>query len=337
MRILFISSTRVGDAILSTGLLDRLIGENPGASITIACGPAAAPLFEAVPGLERIIVLDKMVLSLHWLMLWALCGRHVWDILVDLRNSAMFFLLPARKRYKLTRSRQSEHRVTQLARTLGLADNPPPPRLWLTDKHVDEARRLIPDGPPVLAVGPTANWPAKTWRLEYFVELIERLTLPDGILPEGRVAVFARDDQRPMALRLIDAIPKEKRVDLMGRVDLLIAFACLGRSAFFVGNDSGLMHLAAAAGVPTLGLFGPSPETHYAPWGPLCAVARASVPYDEIFPADFDHRDSGTLMDSLSVGAAEEAARNLWRLAEKQAARARPLSPPRLSPAIPAA
>ena len=154
MRILFISSTRVGDAILSTGLLDRLIGENPGASITIACGPAAAPLFEAVPGLERIIVLDKMVLSLHWLMLWALCGRHVWDILVDLRNSAMFFLLPARKRHKLTRSRQPEHRVTQLARTLGLADNPPPPRLWLADKHVDEARRLVPDGPPVLAVGP---------------------------------------------------------------------------------------------------------------------------------------------------------------------------------------
>ncbi|MDP7214920.1 MAG: glycosyltransferase family 9 protein [Rhodospirillales bacterium] len=320
MRILFISSTRVGDAILSTGLLDHLIRGNPGASVTIACGPAAAPLFEAVPGLERIIVLDKMVFSLHWLMLWALCGWHIWDIMVDLRNSSMYFLLPARERHKLARSPQPEHRVKQLARTLDLADNPPNPRLWLADRHMEEARRLIPDGPPVLAVGPTANWPAKTWRLEYFIELIERLTRPDGILPQGRVAVFARDDQRPMALRLTDAIPKEKCIDMMGRADLLIALACLNRSAFFVGNDSGLMHLAAAAGVPTLGLFGPSPETHYAPWGPLCAVARGSVPYDEIFPADFDHLDSGTLMDSLSVGAAEEAARNLWRLARERAA-----------------
>ena len=67
-------------------------------------------MFEAVPGLERIIVLDKMVFSLHWLMLWALCGWHIWDIMVDLRNSSMYFLLPARERHKLARSPQPEHR-----------------------------------------------------------------------------------------------------------------------------------------------------------------------------------------------------------------------------------
>ena len=65
MRILFVSSTRVGDAVLSTGLLDHLIDTHPGARITVACGPAAADLFRAVPGLERIIALEKMVGSLH--------------------------------------------------------------------------------------------------------------------------------------------------------------------------------------------------------------------------------------------------------------------------------
>ena len=52
MRILFITSTRIGDAILSTGLLNHLIVQQPNAKITIACGGAAATLFKEVPGLE---------------------------------------------------------------------------------------------------------------------------------------------------------------------------------------------------------------------------------------------------------------------------------------------
>ncbi len=63
-------------------------------------------------------------------------------------------------------------------------------------------------------------------------------------------------------------------IDLVGKVDLLTAYACLKRARLFVGNDSGLMHLAAAAGAPTLGLFGPSDERLYAPWGPRARVLR---------------------------------------------------------------
>ncbi|MBD3668264.1 MAG: glycosyltransferase family 9 protein, partial [Kangiella sp.] len=76
--ILFVTATRIGDAVLSTGILGRLIADNPGARITVACGRAAAPLFEAVPGLERIIVLDKKRWSLHWLGLWSQCFRRMW-------------------------------------------------------------------------------------------------------------------------------------------------------------------------------------------------------------------------------------------------------------------
>ena len=316
-RILFISSTRVGDAILSTGLLDRLIADMPEARVTIACGPAAAPLFEAVPNLERIIVLDKMAFSMHWPMLWSACIGRYWNVLVDLRNSPMYYVLAAGKRWRIGRSRDGIHRIRQLANVIGLADDPPAPRLWVGGNHLEAARNHIPDGPPVLAVGPTANWRAKTWPVERFTELIGRLCAEDGILPHARVAVMGRDDERPMALGLIDAIPPERRIDLVGRLDLLDAFASLGRCAFYVGNDSGLMHLAAASGIPTLGLFGPSPEKHYAPWGPLCDVARTSVPYEEIFPPGFNHRASGTLMESLSVEAAEEAAQGLWKRARQ--------------------
>ena len=319
MRILFITATRVGDAVLSTGLLDHLIRESPDARVTVACGPMAAPLFEAVPNLERIIVLEKQAFSLHWVRLWAACVGRYWDVLIDLRNSPMPYLLAAGARRR-GGGRQPVHRVRQLAAVVGLEADPPAPRLWVAEKHQDKARALIADGPPVLAVGPTANWEAKMWGAGNFTQLVGRLCAADGILPGARVAVFGHAAERPAASGLIDAIPPERCIDLVGQGDLLAVFACLRRCAFYVGNDSGLMHMAAASGVPTLGLFGPSDAGRYAPWGPLTAVARTAVPYEELVGApDFDHRATASLMDSLSVDAAEAAARALWRRCQGEA------------------
>ncbi len=312
MNILFISSTRVGDAVLSTGILDHLIRNHPDALITVACGPAAAPLFDAVPGLERLIVLDKMVFSLHWLGLWTACAGRRWDVLVDLRNAPIAWLLMTKRRHRFVRRQTGEHRVRQLATVLDQGSAPPAPVLWLGDDHRRAAGEMIPDGPPVLAIAPTANWRAKIWPAERFAELARRMTAGDGVLPGGRIAVFGGADERPLVMGVLDAIPADQCIDLVGRPDLLTVSACLGRCALYVGNDSGLMHVAAASGVPTLGLFGPSPESVYAPWGPLTAFVRTEKSYAEIFPPAFDHRNSGTLMEGLSVDAAEEAARTLW-------------------------
>ena len=313
MRILFISSTRVGDAVLSTGLLAHLIDSHPGAKITVACGPAAADLFAAVPGLERIIVLEKMVMSLHWARLWALCAGRLWDLVVDLRNAPLSYILPAKRQRHLRRSRNTEHRLIGLARILGLESQPPAPRLWTTPDHDARARAMIPDGPPVLAAGPTANWRAKTWRAESFAELCLRVTAPDGLLPGGRIALFGRDDERPQVVSLIEALPADRCIDLIGRTGLLDIYACLNRCQAYVGNDSGLMHIAAAAGVPTLGLFGPSREELYAPWGPKCAAVRTPESFDTIHPEGFNHVTSDSLMDSLTVDRVEGALAELWR------------------------
>ncbi|WNJ99247.1 glycosyltransferase family 9 protein [Thalassospiraceae bacterium LMO-JJ14] len=320
MYALFVTSTRVGDAILSTGVLSRLMDENPGLRVTVACGPAAASLFEAVPGLERIIVLDKMLGSLHWAYLWAQTVRRRWDILVDLRNAPVTYLIGADKRYRIVRSRGGGHRIRTLAAVIGADKNPPAPKIWLDETRRAAAKWLIPDGGPVLAIGPTANWRGKQWRGQSFAELISRLAAPDGILPGARVAIFGRDDERPMALPVIESVPQDRLLDLVGRIDLLTVYACMERAALFIGNDSGLMHLAAASGIPTLGLFGPSPADQYAPWGPLCDHVQASLGFDEIFPEDFDHRNTDTLMDSLSVDQAEEAAKELWARAREAAA-----------------
>jgi ADP-heptose:LPS heptosyltransferase len=179
---------------------------------------------------------------------------------------------------------------------------------------------VIPTGAPVLAIGPAANWRGKQWRAERFAELAQRLTAPDGPLPTARVAVFAAAHERKQASPLLTAIPPDRVIDLVGRTDLLTAAAALRRCSLFIGNDTGLMHIAAAVGTPTLGLFGPSPVAQYAPRGRCTAVAETSLPRESLFPPGFDHRTTDTLMDSLSVDAAEAAARQLWLRAESAAA-----------------
>jgi ADP-heptose:LPS heptosyltransferase len=95
----------------------------------------------------------------------------------------------------------------------------------------------------------------------------------------------------------------------------------LRRCALFVGNDSGLMHLAAASGIATLGLFGPSYEHRYAPWGARTAYVRTVESCDELVTAPgFDHRNTDTLMDGLGVAAAVAAAEALWRRCHGEAA-----------------
>jgi len=307
MRILFVSATRIGDAVLSTGLLGHLTEAHPGARITIACGPAAAELFEAMPGLDHVIVLEKMVASLHWLRLWGLTVGKFWDMVVDLRSAPLTYLLAAKKQFHMHKHRHSGHRIRQLAGVMRLEDNPPLPRLWTAPKHDELAIQLIPDGEPVLAIGPVANWRAKTWRAGNFAELCRRVTAPDGLLPFGRIALFGAPEERPEAMNLIESIPPQQRIDLIGRIGLLDIHACLKRCAYYVGNDSGLTHIAAASGVPTLGLFGPSREELYGPCGKLAASVRTSESFDDIHPDHFNHKISDTLMDGLSVDHALEA------------------------------
>ena len=319
-RLLFVTSTRVGDAVLSCGLLSHLLDAKPGVRVTVACGPAAAGLFPAVPSLERVIVLEKKALSLHWLGLWSACAGRFWDTVVDLRNAPMTYVLAARRQYRMARSGHREHRVVRLARVLSLAGCPPAPKLWAADHDRAHAARLLPAGAPVLAVGPTANWIAKTWPAASFSELVARLTGPTGILPFARIAVFGHTDERPSVLPFIESIPVDRRIDLVGKLSLTEVVACLDRCAFYVGNDSGLMHMAAAVGLPTLGLFGPSDDRLYAPWGPLAAVCRTPQAYEEIFPPGFDPRATDTLMGTLTVDSVEAAAAALWRRVQGAAA-----------------
>jgi ADP-heptose:LPS heptosyltransferase len=162
-----------------------------------------------------------------------------------------------------------------LSQAIGL-DPPPLPVAWTNEADRALAASLIPAGHPVIGLGPTANWAGKVWPGERFVALFRAVS--EARLQGAGVAVFAGPgpEERRLAEPVLAALPGA--IDLVGRLSLPEAAACLARCALFIGNDSGLMHLSAAAGAPTLGLFGPSAAAEYAPAGSRTAIAVAPGP-----------------------------------------------------------
>lgn len=321
MRILFVTHNRIGDAVLSTGLLSWLAERHPGAAITVACGPAPASLFEAIPGVAQVHVMRKRRWAGHWFSLWRSCFGF-WDLIVDLRGSALAYCLPARARRVLRPARSERHRVAHLADLFEL-DPPPSPHLSTRPSDDAEAERRLPAGGPLLALGPTANWGGKQWPAGQFATLARELTQSGGLLPNARVAVFGAAGERAAAMPVLEALPSERRIDLVGALELPLAAACLKRADLYIGNDSGLMHMAAAVGVPTLGLFGPSREALYAPWGTRTAHVRTDRSFAEIrHHPDYDYRQSRSWMEDLPVERVVAAACNLLQAPDRGRAEA---------------
>ena len=302
-RILFITSNRLGDAVLSTGALDHILKTMPDARVTVACGPLPATLFEGYPALDRIIPFKKEKHHRHWLKLWAEVAGTRWDMVIDLRNSAVSRLIRARRRYIYgNHIDPTLHKVEQVAATLGLADEAPSPRLWFTPAQLAKAAEMIPPGDPVLGIGPTANWAGKTWAAENFVQVITAVTAAGGAIPNARVAIFAAPGEEAQAMKVFNALPADRRIDVIARADPGTVAAALARCALYVGHDSGLMHCAAAVGVPTVGLFGPSWPHLYAPWGAHTTWVGTPETFAELTAFDgYDPKTVGSLMGTLDA------------------------------------
>ncbi|MBW4090006.1 MAG: glycosyltransferase family 9 protein [Proteobacteria bacterium] len=286
MRILFIASNRVGDAVLSTGLLDHLIRCHPDARITVACGRPAVGVFARMPRCEHILVIDKRRWDLHWVSLWAWAAVRRWDLVVDIRGSALAYMVRARRRAVMRR--RPGHKIVQLAAVLGLSP-PPAPIAWIAPEDERRVASLLPPGRPLIALGPTANWAPKVWAPERFAAVFRALA--EGPLADAVPVVLGGPgrEERALAAPVLALLPDA--VDLCGGLSLAEAAACLRRARLFVGNDSGLMHLAAATGTATVGLFGPTEAAVYAPVGPravaVCAdgAAMADLAVEKVVAA----------------------------------------------------
>lgn len=131
-------------------------------------------------------------------------------------------------------------------------------------------RGLPDDDRPVVALAPGAVGPSKRWPVTYFADLARTLTA-DAV----SVWVLGSPAERPFAEEIVRAAGPHAH-DLTSK-DLRNAVIALRLASAAVSNDSGLVHVAAAIGTPTIGIFGPTSPWHWAPLNPLAAVIETKT------------------------------------------------------------
>ncbi len=138
--------------------------------------------------------------------------------------------------------------------------------IWTHREEDERAAKLlssvgIAQSEPVAVIHPFSAVPERSWPLEDFAELARRIrreTRCNPVVVGGPGDAAAFQDHRHL---FFDGV-----ADLVGKCGLRELMAILRRSALFVGNDSGIMHIAAAAGTPLVALFGPQSPVIFGPW-----------------------------------------------------------------------
>ncbi len=282
--ILFITWSRLGDALLSNGLLDHLARTVPNARITVACGAVAADLYRSAPGVAHVHVMHKGPRAAHWRALMKLVSLRRWEYVVDLRSSAIAYTLWAKHRYVFKAAAGDVHKSKQIADLMGLTP-PPPAFAWADEAAMEKAAALMPGG-PLIAVGPTANWGGKQWPVDRFAALLAEVTGVGGPFAGHKVLVLGGPGEEAHAAPVYEALGAQA-VDLVGKLSPSETFAALQHAKFFIGNDSGLMHMACAARLPVVALFGPSNEAVYGPYGVPHRIVRAKALREITSAADY--------------------------------------------------
>ncbi|MDB5421656.1 MAG: heptosyltransferase [Brevundimonas sp.] len=290
-KVLFVTSNRIGDCVISSGVIREISRQLPGAAITVACGRPPAPFFRSAPGVERVIILDKKKMAGHWVDLWKQVVGTRWDLVIDIRGSALSYLIPARRRVIYNRSWETGLRKVEMVSRLMGSATPLEPEIFFDDQARVDAAAVIDlqlasgAGPgPIIALAPIAHQPGKSWPADRWGQLVERLKAEPRFDGWRFMAVGGPGD-RPPATPALEAAG-ERGIDFVGKGDILASAAAIDRATLFVGNDSGLMHVSAAAGRPTLGLFGPTEWWLYGPWGPRTRMAASNETRGQFAPIE---------------------------------------------------
>jgi len=290
-RVLFVSPNRIGDSVIASGVVREINRQWPGARITVAAGGPPAPFFRSAPGVERIIVVNKGMWASHWFRLWAEVVKQPWDVVIDTRGSALGWLIRAGTRRIYNRSWETGvPKVEVVSRLMG-APHALEPELYIDDRARAEAAAVIEPqlaggaGPgPIIALAPIAHQKGKSWPADRWAALVEKLKAEPRFDGWRFMLVGGPGDHPPAAPAL--AAAGERGIDFVGKGDILASAAAISRSALFVGNDSGLMHVASAAGTPTLGLFGPTEWWLYGPRGPKTRTVASNETRGQFAPIE---------------------------------------------------
>jgi len=284
---LVIAPQWIGDAVMSEPLLARLAAR--GERLSVAALPWVAPVYRAMPQVDEVIELPFAHGRLDWsarkTIANGLQGR--FDSAYVLPNSIKSALIPFLARIPRRVGYRGEGRYGLLNARLPNPEGRPPmvafySALAQEDAPADERPRLAFDAATLAQasaasqVEPGAFWafapgaeygPAKCWPASHYAELARSLHAAHG-LP---VLLLGSGKEAALCESIAAMAPGACRV-LAGKTSLQDAMALIAAARGVVSNDSGLMHVAAAFGVPQVAAFGSTSPEHTPPLN-----ARAKV------------------------------------------------------------
>jgi heptosyltransferase-2 len=279
---LLIAPQWIGDAVMTEPLL-RVLAQR-GERLSVAAMPWVAPIYRAMPHVTEVIELPFPRGGLHWgarrnlARQWrgrferAYVGPNSWKsallpwmagipVRVGYHGEARLGLLNQR-----LPNPEKNHRGAMVAHYLALAqmqaDSSMQPKL---DLSLDLLKATLLNFDLKLGAyavfAPGAEYgPAKRWPAAYFAEVGLRTGLPVVLLGSAKEAALCDE----IVQRIHQERPKTAR-NLAGLTDLSQAMALIASSQAMLSNDSGLMHVAAAMGVPQVAVFGSSSPLHTPP------------------------------------------------------------------------
>lgn len=280
-RILVIKLAALGDFVQAFGPFAAIRAHHPGAHITLLTTPPYAPLARRSPWFDAVWEDGRPAwtsIGAVWRLVRRLRGAgfgRVYDLQTSARSSRYRRLLGRRVEWSgiapgashphANPGRDLLHTVERQREQLemaGVTDFPAPALDWLDD---DIGGLGLPARFALLVPGASPGRPGKRWPVESFAALAGGLGLP--------VAVVGGKAEASLAATIAAAAPG--CIDLTGRTSLVALGAVARRAAFAIGNDTGPTHLLAAAGCPTLALFGDDSDPALcAPRGQAVAVLR---------------------------------------------------------------
>jgi len=291
-KILYITMSNLGDALMALPAFDYLRRTFREARITVVAGPRTRVLFATHADVDRLLVFDKRAPLREKRQFFRQLQAEGFDVLIDLRNS--FFRWGLRARYKnpawvrmpswIEHSRHEHLYKTVVAvggrniskeEFLALDARRSPSFIRPEDRgHVEEllAQRGIPKGETFALVAPGARSDLKKWHISGYAQVIRELPAETG-LP----VVVIGDSGDRTAIEQVVRESGGRAVSLIGQTDFGQLAALLLRSRFVICNDSGILHLAGYLGVPVIGIYGPSNERRYGPWSAQSLVVRKHV------------------------------------------------------------
>jgi heptosyltransferase-2 len=301
-RILIVAPSWVGDAILSEPLIALVREPYEEPAIDVLAAPWCAPVFARMRGVRRIVesplAHGRFDLAARRALARELRESRYTRALV-LPNSWKSALVPwlariprrtgyvgefrygllndARRLDRKARPRLVDRFAALAANPRTLVPMPPAPVLVPDETNRNAAARALhlKVDRPVAILCPGAEYgPAKRWPPTHFADLAARL-LAHGM----QVWLVGSPNDKLAASSVLQAAGEPGRAirDLTGRTDLGTAIDLLSYANVVVSNDSGLMHAAAAVGVPVVALFGSSSPTYTPPLSPVAQIAKIDI------------------------------------------------------------